>query len=261
MYRFLLAPKWLAFHLLVAGVVVAFIGFGFWQLDRHDQRREFNATLLARSTDPALDVTEMARELDGGLPIDDLEWRAATATGTYLPAEQILIVNRSQNGRAGDNIVMPLALDDGRVLLVNRGFVPLGEPVAAAPDGTVTVTGIVRLSEERRRGQISDPASGELLEAQRLDIERLAAQLPAPVVPFALELVASTPSESGPFPEPVTRPALDSGPHLSYAVQWFIFAVAVAVGWVLAVRRSIATRRNPQRAAGGNAVSVNEPAT
>jgi hypothetical protein len=41
----------------------------------------------------------------------------------------------------------------------------------------------------------------------------------------------------------VIAPDLSEGSHRSYAVQWFIFALAVAVGWVLAVRKSIATRR------------------
>ena len=44
-------------------------------------------------------------------------------------------------------------------------------------------------------------------------------------------------------PVPVLEPTLDEGPHLSYAMQWFIFAAAALVGWVLAIRRSIGTRR------------------
>ena len=53
-----------------------------------------------------------------------------------------------------------------------------------------------------------------------------------------VELTGSDPTESGDFPEPIAEPSLDEGPHLSYAVQWFLFSVLVAIGWVLAVRRS-----------------------
>ena len=42
--------------------------------------------------------------------------------------------------------------------------------------------------------------------------------------------------------QPIVAPTLDEGPHLSYTIQWFVFSVCVIVGWVLAVRRSIATR-------------------
>ena len=145
-------------------------------------------------------------------------------------------------GRAGDLVVTPLELDDGRILLVERGFVPLDTDSAAAPSGDVEIVGRLRPSQERRRGQLSDPAEGDLTAVQRIDIDRLAGQLPGPVVPMYVELVSSTPAETGPFPEPIEVPELDEGPHLSYAVQWFIFAVCVAVGWVLAVRHSLRSR-------------------
>jgi cytochrome oxidase assembly protein ShyY1 len=77
-----------------------------------------------------------------------------------------------------------------------------------------------------------------------------------------VDLIASTPAEATDLPEPVATPDLSEGNHLSYAVQWFIFAIAVAVGWVLAVRRSIATRRrNAEIEAPVADVSVDEPAS
>ena len=146
-----------------------------------------------------------------------------TATGEYLPDEQVLVVNRSQGGRAGDIVVTPMLLADGRVLLVARGFTTFGADVAPAPSGAVEIVGRLRPSQERRRGQLSDPAEGELTEVQRLDIDRLAPQLPGAPVDMYVELIASAPAEAGPFPEPLGEPALDEGPHLSYAGQWFLF--------------------------------------
>ena len=58
-----------------------------------------------------------------------------------------------------------------------------------------------------------------------------------------VELTASQPAEQPPYPQPVDVPELSEGPHLGYAVQWFIFSIAVGVGWVLAVRKSISARR------------------
>jgi cytochrome oxidase assembly protein ShyY1 len=114
----------------------------------------------------------------------------------------------------------------------------------------VRVAGRLRPTEERRLGQLSDPSEGELTEVQRVDIDRLAPQLPGDVVPMYVDLIRSEPAEPGPFPEPVVPPDLIEGNHLSYAVQWFIFSIAVAVGWVLAVRRSTATHR--RRSAAGS---------
>jgi cytochrome oxidase assembly protein ShyY1 len=240
MYRFLLRPRWIGFHLLVVGGIVLMISLGFWQLRRWDQRKEFNAQVTSRIDLAAVPLDELVA---AGADPDAVEWRAVEARGTYLPDEQVVVVNRSQGGRAGDMIVTPLELADGRILLVERGFVPLGAAAGPPPDGDVAVLGRLRPSQERRRGGLSDPATGDLTEVQRLDIERLTSQLPGPVVPMYVELVDAVPAPTDGDPEPVAAPELDEGPHLSYAVQWFIFATCVAGGWVLAVRRSIATRR------------------
>ena len=94
----------------------------------------------------------------------------------------------------------------------------------------------------RRTGALSDSDDGDLTIAQRIDIPRLAEQLPGDVVPMYVELTGSDPTESGDVLEPIAEPSLDEGPHLSYAVQWFLFSAMVAVGWFLAVRRSSRVR-------------------
>jgi surfeit locus 1 family protein len=239
MYRFLFRPRWIGFHLLVIGAIVLMINLGFWQLRRLDERQAFNDQVTSRIDRPAEPLNAV---LTDEADPEQLEWRSVTAEGTYLPDEQFVVVNRSQGGSAGDIAVTPMELDDGRILLVARGFTPLGATSAAAPTGTVEVTGRLRPAQERRRGQLSDTARGELTEVQRIDIDRLAPQLPGDPVAMYVELVSSDPPEAGAFPVPLERPELGEGPHLSYAVQWFIFSACVAVGWVLAVRWSIKAR-------------------
>ena len=244
MYRFLLRPKWIGFHLLVVAGIVVMVNLGFWQLRRLDQRRDFNARVEARGELPPEPLDDV---LASGPP-DAIEWRTVTVTGRYLGDEQFLVVNRSQGGRAGENVATPLDLGDGRTLIVNRGFVPLSVDVPPAPDGVVDVVGRIRQSQTRRTGQLSDPTEGDLTEVQRLDIPRLEQQLPGDVVPVYVDLLTSDPPEAAGLPGPVVRPPLGEGPHLSYAVQWFIFSVCAAVGWVLAVRRSVTTRRREKLA-------------
>ncbi len=240
MYRFLLRPKWLAFHLLVVAGMIAMVNFGFWQLRRLDERQAFNARIEERYNAPPLPIDAL---LESGVDPDDVAWRPATASGTYLVDEAILVVNRSQNGRAGVNTVVPLLLDDGRVLLVNRGFVPQTFEVPPVPGIDVEVTGRLRPSQERRLGQLSDPAEGVLQEVQRLDLDRLATQFDEPVLPMYIDLIESVPAEPDRVPEPVIAPDLSEGNHLSYAAQWFIFSIALGAGWVLAMRHSANNRR------------------
>lgn len=240
MYGFLLRPRWLGFHLLVLVGVFVMINLGFWQLRRLDERQAFNATIEARYDQPPVPIDEL---LTPGADVDAIAWRPVTVAGRYLPERDLLVVNRSQNGRAGLNSVVPMELDDGTILLVNRGFVPLTVDVPPVPALDADIVGRLRPAEERRRGQLTDPSDGVLEEVQRLDLDRLQDQFDGRLAPMYVDLIESSPPELPGLPEPVVAPDLSEGNHLSYAVQWFIFAVAVVVGWFLAVRRSASTRR------------------
>lgn len=246
MYRFLLRPRWIGFHLLVAAAVVGMVMLGLWQLGRWNDRKDFNAEVRQRAAEPIVPI-ETVTTLD--VDPDTVQWRTVTATGTYLPDEQVVVVNQSQQGASGVGVVTPFELADGSLVLVNRGFVPGVAQIPAPPDGTVELTGRLRASQERRLGGLTE-GDGELDEVFRIDVRRLAEQLPAPVLPVYLDLLVSDPSE-GDVPIPVPDPDLSEGPHLSYMVQWWIFATAVAVGWVLAVRRSVRQHRLDVSAAAG----------
>jgi len=240
MYRFLLRPRWIAFHLLVLGAFVLMVNLGFWQLRRLDERQAFNDRVNERIDAPPVALADLvpSNAHVGDDVLGEVEWRPTQVHGEYLPDEQFVVVNRSQGGQPGEMVVTPMELGDGRVLLVERGFVPLDTDAAPPPSGDVTVRGRTRQSQAHRRGQVTDAAEGELAEVQRLDIARLAEQLPGRVIPVYLELTNSQPAETGPYPVPVLAPELTSGSHLSYAVQWFIFSLCAVVGWVFAVRKS-----------------------
>jgi surfeit locus 1 family protein len=110
----------------------------------------------------------------------------------------------------------------------------------------VTVQGLVRTSEERGRFGPSDPGDGRLGQLARADIGRLDAQVPYDLLPAYVQLVRSSPAEPAAEPSPASGtppllvlgpPELDEGPHLSYAIQWFIFATIAAVGYPILLRR------------------------
>ena len=110
--------------------------------------------------------------------------------------------------------------------------------------------GRLRLSQSRQRGGLTDSsadAAAAITEVRRIEVDRLAPQFgdgtTTAVAPLYLDLIESDPPVDATDPVPVPAPELGEGNHLSYAVQWFIFAICVAIGWVLAVRRSVRTRR------------------
>jgi cytochrome oxidase assembly protein ShyY1 len=256
---FLLRPKWIAFHLLVFGSIAAMIWLAFWQLDRLDDRRAFNELVTEQIEQPPAPLGELLAE--AGDDPAAIEWRQTIVSGTYL-AEQVIWFNRSQDGLAGDNVLSALVTDDpaaGQVtVVVNRGFVLLGADVPEPTTEEVELLARVRVPTDRQRGELTDAndADEPVTEVRRIDLDQLAAQLPGDVAPVYLDLIDANPPLGAGDPTPVPGPTLDEGPHLSYAVQWLIFAACVVIGWVLAVRRSVRSRRRDGLTAAGVAPAV-----
>ena len=212
---------------------------GFWQLHRHDERLSFNDAVRDRASRTPVSIETL---LDSGIPRDVLPWTTVLVRGTWVDTPQVTVVNRSQGGRAGVNAVAVVELDDGRRVIVNRGFVPLTIAPPPTPQGTVTILGRLRPSEERRRGMLSDPDDGLLREVQRIDISRLAPQFSGNVVDMYVELLDSNPADAVELSR-IADPELSIGPHLSYAVQWFIFSLCAVVAWFVIVRRALSRAR------------------
>ena len=238
MYTFLLRPKWIATHLLVIALVVVMVNLGIWQLNRHHERTAFNATLIQRFDAP---IQPLENLLLDAKP-EDIEWMPTALSGTYLEGEDISLVNVSQLGMAGYDAITPLRLSDGKIVLINRGFLPLASAFPPAPDGEVSLLGRIRASSERRTGAVSDPSSGELTEVQRIDIDRLQQQIDGELVPVYVQLLESTPAEA-PALSTIVDPDFSNGPHLSYTIQWFFFSLCAIGGWIALVRREVAKQK------------------
>lgn len=242
-YRFALRPRWIVSHLFVLALVAGMVWAGVWQLQRLDQRQERNDAVASRSALAPIDAVELASRASGDA-VDDLEYRRVTVTGRYLPDEEVLVRSRSLNGAPGSWVLTPVQVDDETAVLVNRGWIPNSGGLEAvpedlaAPGGPVEVEGLVRLSETRGRFGAEDPAEGRLTDMARADVERVDQQVHVDLVPFYVQLLEQTPPvDAASAPEPVPTPPLDDGPHLSYAVQWFIFTTVAVVGYPLILRR------------------------
>jgi surfeit locus 1 family protein len=244
--RLLLSPRWLVGHLLALGLIVLFVNFGLWQLRRLDQRVERNTLIEARMAAEPQPLA-LLRERFGEEP-EGLAFRRAVAEGRYEPSGEILLRSRSRDGQAGWHVLTPLVGESGRALLVNRGWVPYAldnPPVekASPPEGTVTVEGIVRPEEDPPEGWLArfaprDPPEGPLRKSFYVDVERFAAQLPYPLEPVYLQLTGQEPAGERTLPLAPRPPELDRGTHLSYALQWFSFALIGLVGYLLLLRRT-----------------------
>ena len=234
-YKFLLRPKWIAFHVLIVALVTIMLMLANWQLDRHHQRVAFNKTLIERIDAPTQPIAQVLADFPAA---SDAEWRSVVVKGQYLQDHDLQIVNVSQGGRPGFDPVTPLQMSDGRLILINRGFIPLGATVQEAPAGIVTLQGRLRASSVKRLGAISDAASGVLTEVQRIDIARLQPQMPSPLVNVYLEMQSSSPADDATLSR-IAEPSFSNGSHLGYVGQWMLFSLCALGGWFAIVRREV----------------------
>ena len=226
---------------LVMGVLllaaVGFVRLGVWQLQRLRERRAANVVLAAaRAAVPiALPPVPSAPET--------LAEHRIVARGRYDHRHEIIVRGTVLQGVPGVRVVTPLLLSEGGpAVLVDRGFLP-------APDAvTVDLHGSEEPGDQVVRG-IALPVGtlpGEPIDRagrttwRRLDLAALRARLPYPVLSV---YVKQFPGSGVPaFPRREAPPAPDDGPHLSYAIQWFLFAVLAAAFAVLVVGRNAGSR-------------------
>jgi len=210
-------------------VALVFARLGFWQMSRLRERRAANVVALEARSAPRI-------RLDGASPITpELDGREVSAMGRYDHEHDIVLRGKVYRGSPGVEVVTPLLIPGGRMaVLVNRGFLPTPDAVTAQTDsvrepGRVRVEGTA-LSLASGDGAPLDRA-GHTTWA-RLDREALAARLPYPVAPI---YIRQSPDPALPrFPRRLEPVPIDDGAHLSYAIQWFSFALmAVIFGGVI----------------------------
>ena len=220
----------IACTLLVAAVCVR---LGIWQLHRLAQRRAANAAALSARSAPIMLLT---RET---IATPSIANRRVQASGHYDHSHDLVLRGREYRGAPGVEIVSPLLLGDGTpAVLVNRGFLPSPDAFTVHPDsfqeaGPVTVRGIALPISSGGGAPI---AQGSETTWARLDLEALRRQLPYAVQPVYIREFPD--SSRRRFPRALDPPALDDGPHLSYAIQWFSFGVLTLVFGILILRQS-----------------------
>jgi surfeit locus 1 family protein len=229
----------LASFLLVALVVAALavlISLGMWQLRRAAEKAAIRDAFETRSAAAPLRLG--AERLD---PVEHEFFRVA-AKGTWQPRDQILIDNQVRQGQPGYRVMTPLKLKGADMsVLVDRGWIPWGPsrqvvPMAPAPEGEVTVEGLLRLpATDFYTLEKSAPGPGQPVW-QNLDMARYR-ELTGLVLQDLI-VVMSPESGGGGFARdwPKYTDAWIAR-HRGYALQWFGLAAVLVVVVVAAVLR------------------------
>jgi surfeit locus 1 family protein len=215
-----------AFVVLAVVLAAVFARLGFWQLARRQERKVRNAAVAARLAESVVPFDQLG---------DSSAFRRATVAGEPDYQHEILFTGRSRNGSPGVYILTPVrrAANDTAVIVI-RGWV-------YAPDAATADLARWREARNAFMGYVSmfpttQPApkpAGRRLRA--LTLAGVRGLLPYPV---AREYLVAHDSASDRTPARLPMPALDEGPHLSYAVQWFAFAIIAIAGAAIVAFRA-----------------------
>jgi surfeit locus 1 family protein len=228
--------SWILATLLVFAGTAFCIRMGIWQLDRLEQRRAFNSQVESMRAMEMLDLNQTVPA-----DISAMEWRAVTVTGEYDFENQVTLRNQFNKAEYGYHLITPLRFSGG-VVLVNRGFIPADGNAAPADwrkydeAGQVTVTGQIRLGQEKPAfGGVAD-AEGKLDVWNNLDVNRIVAQSPYPMLNVFIQ-PNENPNDSTPPIAFQPDVELTEGPHFGYALQWFSFATILFFGYPFYLRK------------------------
>jgi surfeit locus 1 family protein len=231
--------KTIAFGVLTVIAAAVCVRLGIWQLDRLGQRLARNAIVSARGAAPVLRMADLR-----GQDTSVTHWRHVRVDGVADYARELVHATRTQNGSPGVHLLTPVRPLDGSwgdtAILVLRGYLyaPDGRTVdfaRAREADTLRLETLVTAFPPIKAGQARMQSSPRAMRL--LNPDTIAVLIGRPVAPFILLALGDTIMTDITRPSRVPPPALNEGPHLSYALQWFSFATVFVIGFAVFARQ------------------------
>ena len=217
--------------LLTLALIVLLVSLGRWQLRRADEKRALFDSFAAGS-----DATQL---IELGTPAVK-RYQHVEAGGHYDETRQVLIDNMMNAERAGYFVITPFALTGGGWVLINRGWVTLGNSRAERP--------VIPVADDARkvRGRADHMPSPGIQMGNKPELAP-----PYPVVAAfpsraeiavllhesswtaATDLVLLDPGEPDGYVRNWSAPGFPPIRHIGYAVQWFALALTLAVIYIV----------------------------
>jgi len=223
----------MVFVALAVALAVLFVRLGVWQLDRRAERRVRNAVTAAQLAQGELPFEHVRREAEPML-------RRVVLEGTPDTANEFMITGRSRNGSPGVHILTPVRVPGSdTAVLVNRGWVYAADAATAELAGWREQRVVFHgYTNQLPQSFVSPVIKGRSLRPLGvLGVQRL---IPYPVRDLYL---VSQDSQTDQTPARLPLPALDEGPHLMYAIQWYAFAAIALIGSAVVARRTLSEPR------------------
>jgi surfeit locus 1 family protein len=239
----LFSRHWIKTTVLVIAAIAVMVRLGIWQLDRLEARRAFNSRVEAQLAEPVFELSMGNPTVD----LENMEYRSIIVTGTYDYSQQVVLRNQAWESRLGVHLLTPLIIEDSeQVVLIDRGWIPFedfteGELWKYNESSQVEVHGMIRRSQAKaeiggRTDQVPGPGEEPLLAWNLVNVDGIASQTSSTFLPVYIQQAPDPSWNSLPYRSLPTL-ELTEGPHLGYAIQWFAFALILAIGYPLYIRK------------------------
>ena len=233
--QIILRFNWIiGFFVLVT--IASFVRLGLWQLDRANEKVAAMQALQIEQSKHAVPIEKLTQVRDSKQ--SDLENLHVELTGQYINERSILLVSKFYDDHVGYEVVTPFRIaSNGLVVLVNRGWIS-AKLTSGAQLNLRPVSGPQSLSAQiHRPGKRLQAFSSQMntsswpIQMRGLDMDVVADLLEEELFPFVVRLTADQP---GVLVRNWPAVNVNINTHLGYALQWFVFALAVLAGSLLA---------------------------
>lgn len=219
-------PRPVAWLFFIAGFALM-MALGAWQLERLAWKNELLSRIERSAV--AAPVTALPNDMAA---LEALEFHTVLLRGRYMPEYAFHVTPRYWKNQLGYHLFTPFRLEDGRIVLVNRGWVPAKQkdPATRAgsePDDTPTsVSGMIRRNAERSRFTPQSQPEKNLWFARDLALMAEHAKL-GEVLPVSIDRVGEQDAATLPVPSDGKVRLLND--HLQYAITWFLIGFGILV--------------------------------
>jgi len=207
------------------------IGLGTWQVQRLGWKEGEIAKRETRAEGPAVALPESFPDPEA------VEFTRVRLSGEYLHDQEFILGARTESGRVGYNVMTPFRLDDGRTLLVNRGWVPQDKRdparrAAGQVEGPLVIEALLRSDGWKGVSFAEPPNEPEKRFYFWVDLPVMADYVEGPIIETVYAEAVASELPGGLPIGGQTRIRLKND-HLEYAITWYSFAVILAVIYFL----------------------------
>ncbi|MDY6054285.1 SURF1 family protein [Micrococcus sp.] len=222
-FGFLATGPWILGFVVCILFVLLCHALAQWQWERRVEVMHQVNRVLENYDDAPVPFAEAADVFTDFHP--DQEWTPVTLTGQYLADQTLVVRNRPRAGRPGYEVLVPFRTEEGTVVVVNRGWLPLGAQQGrpdAVPAPDPAAREVVVRAKAGEPALDRDAPDGQI---PSIDLPAVADHIGEPVATGAYGIMVSETPAAATTPQRLVEPTLDEGPHLSYAIQWYLFAL------------------------------------